>query len=111
MLRLLAQGLSNAEIAERLVVGSHTVNQPLTSIYAKLNVSSRHAGSHHLLTFEGYTFDAEGCCSGRLQVRATVDLLDDDHLAARSEQDMFDLQGRVTQRAYHGTFTGTRVAP
>ncbi len=68
------------------------------------------AGSSHLLVFEGYTFDAEGRCSGSLQVRATVDLLDDDHLAARWEQDMFDLQGRVTERAYHGTFTGTRMA-
>ncbi len=54
VLRLLAQGLSNAQIADRLVVSSHTVNHHLTSIYTKLNVSSRHAASrfayeHHLV--------------------------------------------------------------
>ena len=68
------------------------------------------AGSSNLLTFEGYTFDAAGRCSGTLQVRATVDLLDDDHLAARWETDMIDLQGRVTPRAFYGAFTGTRMA-
>ncbi len=54
VLRLLALGLSNAEIAEQLVVSAHTVNHHLTSIYTKLNVSSRHAASryayeHHLV--------------------------------------------------------------
>ena len=68
-------------------------------------------GSSHLLTFEGYLFDAEGRCSGSIQVRATVDLLNNDHLTARWEQDMLDLQGRVTKRAFHGTFSGTRMAP
>ena len=68
------------------------------------------AGSSHLLTFEGYTFDAEGRCSGGLQVRATIDLLDDDDLVARWEMDTIDLQGRVTARAFYGTFTGTRMA-
>ncbi len=68
------------------------------------------AGGSYLLTFEGYTFGADGRCSGGLQVRATVELLDDDHLAARWEQDMLDLQGRVTALAYYGTFTGTRMA-
>ncbi len=68
------------------------------------------AGSSHLLTFEGYTFDAEGRCSGTIQVRATVDLVDNDHLAARWDMDTIDLQGRVAERVFHGTFTGTRMA-
>ena len=47
VLRLLAQGLSNAQIADKLVVSSHTVNHHLTSIYTKLNVNSRHAASRY----------------------------------------------------------------
>jgi hypothetical protein len=68
------------------------------------------AGGSHQLTFEGYTFDGEGRCSGSLQVRAAVDLLDDDHIAAHWATDIIDLQGRVTNRAFYGTYTGTRMA-
>ena len=43
VLRLLAAGLSNAVIAERLVIGVGTVNTHLSTIYSKLGVSSRTA--------------------------------------------------------------------
>ena len=43
VLRLLAAGLSNAQIAERLVIGVGTVNTHLSTIYGKLGVSSRTA--------------------------------------------------------------------
>jgi DNA-binding NarL/FixJ family response regulator len=54
VLRLLAQGLTDAQIAEQLVIARRTVNWYLTSIYSKLGVSSRAAASryaleHHLL--------------------------------------------------------------
>ncbi len=54
VLRLLAQGLSNAEIAEQLVLSVVTVNSYLRSVYSKLGVSSRtraarYALDHHLI--------------------------------------------------------------
>jgi DNA-binding NarL/FixJ family response regulator len=54
VLRLLAQGLTSAQIAERLVIGVVTVNFHVRSIYSKLGVSSRAAATryaieHHLV--------------------------------------------------------------
>src|SRR5215471_16314612 len=39
--RLVAQGLTDAQVAEQLVISRRTVNWHLTSIYGKLGVSSR----------------------------------------------------------------------
>ncbi len=41
VLRLVAQGLTNPRIAERLIISSHTVNAHVRSIYNKLNITSR----------------------------------------------------------------------
>jgi len=41
VLRLVAQGLADAQVAEQLVISPRTVNWHLTSIYSKLQVSSR----------------------------------------------------------------------
>jgi len=54
VLRLIAQGWTDAQIAERLVISPRTVNRHTTSLYSKLNVSSRaaatrYAHEHHLL--------------------------------------------------------------
>ena len=54
VLRLLAQGWTDAQIAERLVISLRTVNRHTTSLYSKLGVSSRAAATrvaleHHLL--------------------------------------------------------------
>jgi tetratricopeptide (TPR) repeat protein/DNA-binding CsgD family transcriptional regulator/transcriptional regulator with XRE-family HTH domain len=53
VLRLVAQGLSNAEIAERLVISLLTVKAHMRSLYTKLGISSRSAATryaieHHL---------------------------------------------------------------
>ncbi len=53
VLRLVAQGLTDAQVAERLVVSPRTVTTHLTSIYNKLGVNSRVAATrfaveHHL---------------------------------------------------------------
>ena len=39
--RLVAQGLSNREVAERLFVSPHTVSSHLRHVFAKLGVNSR----------------------------------------------------------------------
>jgi DNA-binding NarL/FixJ family response regulator len=43
VLRLVAQGLTNPQIAEQLIVSSHTVNAHIRSIFNKLEVNSRSA--------------------------------------------------------------------
>jgi DNA-binding CsgD family transcriptional regulator len=45
VLRLIAQGLTDAEAAERLFISRRTVSTHLSSIYSKLGVSSRHAAT------------------------------------------------------------------
>ncbi len=47
VLRLLAEGLSNVQIAARLVISPRTVENHLTSLYSKLQVSSRTAAAHY----------------------------------------------------------------
>ena len=46
VLRLVAQGLSNQEIANRLVISRRTVHAHLRSIYDKLDVTTRTAAAH-----------------------------------------------------------------
>jgi predicted ATPase/DNA-binding CsgD family transcriptional regulator len=54
VLQLVAQGMTNPQIAERLIISFHTVNAHVRSIYTKLDVNSRsaltrYALEHHLL--------------------------------------------------------------
>src|SRR6266487_394524 len=54
VLRLVAQGLTDAQVAEKLVISPRTVNSHLKSIYSKIQVSSRSAATvyalaHHLV--------------------------------------------------------------
>ena len=45
VLRLVAQGLSDAQVAAILVISPRTVNAHLRSIYSKLRITSRHAAT------------------------------------------------------------------
>jgi DNA-binding NarL/FixJ family response regulator len=47
VLRLLADGLTNQQIAERLVVSEHTVHRHVTNILRKLDLPSRTAAAAH----------------------------------------------------------------
>lgn len=49
VLRLLAEGLTNQQIAERLVVSEHTVHRHVTNILRKLDLPSRTAAAAHAL--------------------------------------------------------------
>ena len=53
MLRLVAAGLSNREIASSLILSEHTVHRHVANILRKLGQSSR-AGATALATRNGY---------------------------------------------------------
>jgi DNA-binding NarL/FixJ family response regulator len=49
VLRLIARGLSNDEIAKQLIISPYTVNAYLRAIYNKLGVSSRTAAMRYAI--------------------------------------------------------------
>ncbi len=54
VLRLVAQGMTNEQVVEQLVISPRTVNTHLTAIYGKIGISSRSAATryaieHHLV--------------------------------------------------------------
>jgi DNA-binding NarL/FixJ family response regulator len=49
VLQLLAEGLTNAQIAKRLVLSTLTINTYLRTIYGKLEVTSRSAATRRTL--------------------------------------------------------------
>jgi DNA-binding NarL/FixJ family response regulator len=49
VLRLVAQGLTDAQVAEQLVISPRTVNTHLTSIFSKIQVSSRGAATRYAI--------------------------------------------------------------
>ncbi len=49
VLRLVARGLTNEKVGEQLIISSRTVNSHLTSIYAKIGVSSRSAATRYAI--------------------------------------------------------------
>jgi DNA-binding NarL/FixJ family response regulator len=54
VLRVVAEGLTNEQVTERLVISPRSIDTHLTSIYSKIGVSSRAAATryaieHHLV--------------------------------------------------------------
>jgi DNA-binding CsgD family transcriptional regulator len=52
VLRMVAQGLTDAEAAERLFISPRTVSQHMRSVYNKLGVSSRAAATRWAVQHE-----------------------------------------------------------
>jgi predicted ATPase/DNA-binding CsgD family transcriptional regulator len=49
VLRLVAQGLKDTEVAGRLIISPRTVHAHLSSIYSKLGITSRNAATHYAI--------------------------------------------------------------
>ena len=49
VLGLVAQGLTNEQVAEQLVISPRTVNSHLTSIFGKIGISSRGAATRYAI--------------------------------------------------------------
>ena len=49
VLRLVAQGMTNEQVAQQLIISPRTVDTHLTSIYSKIGVSSRSAATRYAL--------------------------------------------------------------
>ena len=49
VLRAVAQGLTDTQVAERLVISPRTVHSHLNSIYSKLGISSRSAATRYAI--------------------------------------------------------------
>jgi hypothetical protein len=67
------------------------------------------AGNTYLLTFEVFTFDEQNQYTGKQIVRCSIHLDGVDHLTTHFELDTIDVAGKVTEKAYTGTFEGTRM--
>ncbi len=49
MLRLVAQGMTDAQVAEQLVLSPHTIQGQLRSIYQKIHMKSRRAAMQYAI--------------------------------------------------------------
>jgi DNA-binding NarL/FixJ family response regulator len=49
ILRLIASGLSNAQVAEQLIISPRTVHAHVRSIYSKLGITSRSAATRYAI--------------------------------------------------------------
>lgn len=67
------------------------------------------ADNTYLLTFGNFAFDEKGKHSGGQTVHSSIRMDGTDHLTAQWVVDTIDSAGKVTKKAYYGTFEGTRM--
>lgn len=67
------------------------------------------AGNTYLVTFELFTFDAQGKHTGKVRVHLSLKMDGPDHFSAPYTADMIDLTGKVTKKVIYGPSDGTRM--
>jgi len=65
------------------------------------------SGNTYLLTFANFAFDEQGKHSGGQKVHCSIRMDGGDHLTAQWVVDTIDGAGKITKKAYYGTFEGT----
>jgi hypothetical protein len=65
--------------------------------------------SDYAVTFELFAFDPSGVSVGRIRVRASIHLVNDDNLTADTAVDFIDPDGSITLNIGSGPFTGKRI--
>ena len=87
-------------------VETNTANPALTT--PAHGVWIRH-GRTYLLTFETFTFDAQGIYTGRVKAHLTITMDGSNHFDAPYTADVIDLNGNVTKNVISGPSKGTRL--
>lgn len=131
-----ASVLKEAELSKSALVGTWVINVPASpggaefnalqtfhaegtmtetsDLLAKLGEGPAHGAwtgkkRDYQITFELFVFDPDGNSAGRVRVRATIRLTDEDNFTADSSVDFIEPNGNVIPDIGSGPFTGTRL--
>jgi hypothetical protein len=131
-----ASVLKEAEISKTALVGTWIINVPASpggaefnalqtfhaegtmtetsDLLAKLGEGPAHGAwtgkkRDYQITFELFVFDPDGNSAGRVRVRASIRLTDEDNFTADSAVDFIEPDGNVIPDIGSGPFTGARL--
>jgi len=65
--------------------------------------------NNYQLTFETFTFDAQGTYTGRVKAHLTITMDSADHINSSYTADLIDPAGNVTKNVLYGPAEGTRL--
>lgn len=85
-----------------------------TNLLATLSEGPAHGawqkdGDGYATTFELFIFEADHTPAGRIRVRETITLIDNDHLTGIAVADLLLPDGTIIENIDNGPMTGTRV--